>query len=80
MAILAGVPIVPVSISGAQHLMRKGDWTMQPGEVVVKFGPPIDAADYTMEQRSELLARVEALVAAGLPEDQQPLAAARTNE
>ena len=73
MAILAGVPIVPVSISGAQHLMRKGDWTMQPGEVVVKFGPPVDASKYTMERRSELLARVEALVAAGLPEDQQPL-------
>ncbi|HTP44704.1 MAG TPA: lysophospholipid acyltransferase family protein [Candidatus Acidoferrum sp.] len=73
MAIEAGVPIVPVSISGAQHLMRKGEWTMRPGEVVVRFGPAVDASQYAMERRGELLARVEELVAAGLPEDQQPV-------
>lgn len=73
MAIEAGAPIVPVSISGAQHLMRKGEWTMRPGEVVVRFGPAVDASQYTMERRAELLARVEELVAAGLPEDQQPI-------
>ena len=76
LAIEAGVPIVPVSISGAQHLMRKGEWTMRPGEIVVRFGPPVDASQYTMERRMELLARVEELVAAGLPEDQQPLSVA----
>ena len=76
LAIEAGVPIVPVSISGAQHLMRKGEWTMRPGEIVVRFGPPVDASKYTMERRMELLAGVEELVAAGLPEDQQPLAVA----
>jgi 1-acyl-sn-glycerol-3-phosphate acyltransferase len=47
LAIEAGVPIVPVSISGAQHLMRKGEWTMRPGEIVVRFGPPVDASQYT---------------------------------
>ena len=73
LAIEAGVPIVPVSISGAQHLMRKGEWTMRPGEIVVRFGPPVDASQYRMERRMELLAHVEELVAAGLPEDQQPL-------
>jgi 1-acyl-sn-glycerol-3-phosphate acyltransferase len=73
LAIEAGVPIVPVSISGAQHLMRKGEWTMRPGEIVVRFGPSVDASQYPMERRMELLARVEELVAAGLPEDQQPL-------
>ena len=75
LAIEAGVPIVPVSLSGAQHLMRKGEWTMRPGEIVVRFGLAVDASQYTMERRMELLARVEDLVAAGLPEDQQPLAA-----
>ena len=73
LAIEAGAPIVPVSISGAQHLMRKGEWTMRSGEIVVRFGPPVDASQYTMERRMELLARVEELVAAGLPDDQQPL-------
>jgi 1-acyl-sn-glycerol-3-phosphate acyltransferase len=75
LAIEAGVPIVPVSISGAQHLMRKGEWTMRPGEIVVRFGPSADASQYTMERRMQLLSRVEELVAVGLPEDQQPLPA-----
>jgi 1-acyl-sn-glycerol-3-phosphate acyltransferase len=74
-AIEAGVPIVPVSISGAQHLMRRGEWTIRPGEIVVRFGPPVDASQYAMERRTELLTRVEELVVAGLPEDQQPLSA-----
>jgi 1-acyl-sn-glycerol-3-phosphate acyltransferase len=73
-AIEAGVPIVPVSISGAQHLMRRGAWTIRPGEIVIRFGLPVDASQYTMERRTELLTRVEELVVAGLPEDQRPLA------
>lgn len=73
MAIEAGVPVVPVSIVGAHTLMRKGEWTLRPGEVIIRFGPAVDASKYTMDQRTELLARVEALVAAGLPEDQRPL-------
>jgi len=73
MAIQAGVPIVPVSIAGAQHLMRKGEWIVRPGDVTIRFGPAVDASQYTMDARAELLARVESLVAAGLPPDQQPL-------
>jgi 1-acyl-sn-glycerol-3-phosphate acyltransferase len=73
MAIHAGVPVVPVSITGAQNLMRKGDRAIHPGEVVVRFGPLVDASQYTMEHRAELLARVESIVASGLPPDQQPL-------
>ena len=42
MAIRAGVPVVPVSLAGTQRLMRKGDWTLHPGEVVVRYGPPVD--------------------------------------
>jgi 1-acyl-sn-glycerol-3-phosphate acyltransferase len=72
-AIEAGVPIVPVSIVGTQTLLKKGNWIVRPGEVVVRYGPAVDSAAYKIEQRSELLARVEALVAAGLPPNQRPL-------
>jgi 1-acyl-sn-glycerol-3-phosphate acyltransferase len=78
MAIQAGVPVVPVSISGAQNLLRKGEWTIRPGEILVRFGPPVDGSQYTMEHRSELLARVEAQVIAGLPEDQRPISTRAT--
>ena len=74
MAIRAGVCVVPISLAGTQRLMRKGDWTIHPGEVVVRFGPAIDAAKYSADQRDELRKRVQDLVAAGLPEDQKPSA------
>jgi 1-acyl-sn-glycerol-3-phosphate acyltransferase len=74
MAMQAGAPVVPVSIVGAQNLMQKGKWTLRPGEVTIRFGPAVDASEFTLERRGELLARVESLVAAGLPPEQQPAA------
>jgi 1-acyl-sn-glycerol-3-phosphate acyltransferase len=73
MALRAGVPVVPVSLAGTQHLMRKGDWRIYPGEVTVRFGPAVNAAGYAMEQRDELRRIVQSIVAAGLPEDQRPV-------
>jgi 1-acyl-sn-glycerol-3-phosphate acyltransferase len=73
MAIRAGVPVVPVSLAGTQRLMRKGDWTLHPGEVIVRYGPPVDASEYSPDQREGLRQRVQDLVAAGLPEDQKPV-------
>jgi 1-acyl-sn-glycerol-3-phosphate acyltransferase len=73
MAIQAGVPIVPVSLIGTQKLMRKGDWTAHPGDVIVRFSSPVDPTQYSIAHRSELRAHVHAIVAAGLPAEQQPL-------
>jgi 1-acyl-sn-glycerol-3-phosphate acyltransferase len=71
-AIEAAAPIVPVSIAGTQNVLPKNDWKLHPGEVTVRFGPPIDAAAYTPDSRTDLLNRVHAAVAANLPTDQQP--------
>ena len=59
MAIEAGVPIVPVACSGAHHIMKKNSLIIRPGKVTVRFGKPIDASRYTVEQRDDL-ARVRA--------------------
>lgn len=80
MAIAAGVPIVPVSIVGAQKLLQKGSWKIRGGEAVIRFGPPVYAAGYGSDRRNELLARVESLIAAGLPEDQTRLGGVRDEE
>jgi len=72
MAIQSRVPVVPISLIGTSRLMRKGEWFIRPGEVTVRFGPSVDAAEYGMEQRDSLRQRVRALVAEGLPEDQRP--------
>ncbi len=52
MAVRAKVPVVPVSIVGAQDLMRPGEWAVRPGEVTIRFGPAVDASAYTLEQRA----------------------------
>lgn len=73
MAIKAGVPIVPMVCSGAQHVMRKRSLVIHPGEIVVEFLEPIDASRYSLEQRDELNERVRKAMAAGLPPDQRPV-------
>lgn len=75
MAVGAGVPIVPVSIVGAQKIMQKGSWRVSGGDIIVRFGQPVDGAEYTVETRDALRDKIEALIAAGLPEEQQPSAA-----
>lgn len=73
MAIHAGAPIVPVAIAGTPRIMPKGDWRLHPGEVTIRFCQPFDASQYAIEQRSELIDRVQAEVAEALPPDQKPL-------
>src|SRR3989442_11782057 len=75
MAIKAGVPIVPMACSGAHRVMEKRSLVIHPGEILVEFLPPIDASQYTFEQRDELNEQLYAAMAAGLPEDQRPLPA-----
>jgi hypothetical protein len=41
--------------------------------MTVRFGPAVDASEYSQDQRDELRKRVHALVAAGLPEEQRPI-------
>jgi 1-acyl-sn-glycerol-3-phosphate acyltransferase len=73
MAIRAGVPVVPISAAGAQKVMRKGRLTIHPGVITVRFHPAVDAAKYSLETKEELLERVHAAIASGLPPEQQPL-------
>jgi 1-acyl-sn-glycerol-3-phosphate acyltransferase len=73
MAIEAGALIVPVSVGGTHRLLPKGTAIVRSGQATIQFGPAMDASLYQMDRRGELLDRVEALVAAGLPSDQQPL-------
>lgn len=73
LAIKAGVPIVPVLCTGAQRVMAKRSMVIRPGEIVVEFLRPIDAAKYTWEEREVLRRRVHDVMAAALPADQQPI-------
>jgi 1-acyl-sn-glycerol-3-phosphate acyltransferase len=72
MAIKAGVPIVPVACSGAHRIMEKRSLVIHPGEILVEFLEPIDAAAYSFDNRELLNDRVHDALAAGLPADQRP--------
>lgn len=73
MAIKAGVPIVPVACSGAHRIMQKRSLRITPGEILVEFLDPINAADYTVDQRDALNQRLHNELAAGLPVNQRPV-------
>lgn len=66
MAIRAGVPVVPVSILGSRERMPKGRLSVVPGEILLRFGAPIDSRRYAVDERGELLDRVRAAVAEGM--------------
>jgi 1-acyl-sn-glycerol-3-phosphate acyltransferase len=73
MAIKAGVPIVPIACSGAHRVMEKRKLNIKPGEILVEFLAPIDASQYSFEERDALTSRLHDELAAGLPPDQRPL-------
>ncbi len=73
LAIETGAPVVPVSVIGTQHVMPRGALLVRAGEVRIRVHPPIDPAGYTLQHREQLMERVHAVVASGLPADQLPL-------
>jgi 1-acyl-sn-glycerol-3-phosphate acyltransferase len=72
MAIKAGAPIVPMVCSGAHRIMEKHSLKIHPGEMVVEFLEPIDASQYSFEDRDVLNQKVHDAMAAALPPDQRP--------
>jgi 1-acyl-sn-glycerol-3-phosphate acyltransferase len=57
--------IVPIAISGTQHMMRKGSFEVHPGVARIEFLKPIEPMDYAT--REELTAAVRVAIDAALP-------------
>jgi 1-acyl-sn-glycerol-3-phosphate acyltransferase len=64
----AGLPIVPVSIAGSGHVMRKGHLTVCPGTVTVTVHPPVDTRFLTREAVRQLADDVRESVRAAVDE------------
>jgi len=62
MALKGGAPVVPVAIKGAREAMRKGSPWIRPVTVRVAFGPPVETAGLTLDDRDKLIAKVRAEV------------------
>ena len=70
LAIDAGVPIVPVAVTGARECMPRGSFIMRAGHVHITVFEPIPTAGLTEENRQELIDRVRGTIARGLGQDE----------
>jgi 1-acyl-sn-glycerol-3-phosphate acyltransferase len=71
LALESGVPILPVTISGAFDLMPKGKFRVHKGEISVKFHPAIPIEGYTEDGMSELMEQVRIQISSSLTEDEK---------
>ena len=63
-AIDAGLPVVPLSIGGSRHVMKKGELTVRPGDVEVTVHPPVPTTGVAREEVIAFAARVRDIVRA----------------
>ncbi|MGQ9689199.1 MAG: lysophospholipid acyltransferase family protein [Desulfobaccales bacterium] len=63
MALKAGKPIVPVSISGTMAIQPRGSLFIRPGPVKVVISPPIDPQAFQGRPKEELMAAVHRAIA-----------------
>ncbi len=72
LAIQAGVPVIPLTVTGSREVLPKGSLRIRPGTITVRVGKPIDPRSFSVEEKERLMARVrsvmeEALEAAARP-------------
>ncbi len=62
MAIKAGVPIVPVAITGGRAAMQRGSTIVRPVVASVRIGAPIETAGRTLADRDQIIDEVRAAI------------------
>ncbi|HEY7215455.1 MAG TPA: lysophospholipid acyltransferase family protein [Thermoanaerobaculia bacterium] len=70
-AVEAGVPVVPIAIEGARHVLPRSGLRVRPGVIRIRFGEPISTAGLTRDDRAELAGRVQREVEMMLQEVQR---------
>jgi 1-acyl-sn-glycerol-3-phosphate acyltransferase len=71
-AIKAGVPLVPVSLSGMTQILPVGSVIVRGGRVRMRVGDPIPAADLTLRDRCALTERLYSAVCELLDWERHP--------
>jgi 1-acyl-sn-glycerol-3-phosphate acyltransferase len=64
LALKSGLPIVPVGIRGTRAIRSRGGLRIHPGCAAVSYGAPIQAADFGLRRKRELIDEVRRQVAA----------------
>jgi len=71
-ALKAGAPIVPVSVSGSLAVLPKGSIRIRPGSITVRYGAEIPVSAETLDTKERLIDRVRTAVAQGLAAPPRP--------
>ena len=58
LALQAGVPIVPVAVSGSRRITPRSSLRVESGRMLVRYGEPIPTKDLTLDDRNALKQRV----------------------
>jgi 1-acyl-sn-glycerol-3-phosphate acyltransferase len=77
LAMQAGLPIVPISVIGSRHVMKKGELTTKPGRVTLIVHDPIATAandEPSVQQVRELADRVRGIIRPGVEAEAAGLA------
>lgn len=61
LAIKAGVPIVPISITGTHPMMPKGSFTFRKTRVRIKIGDPVVTEGYELERKEDIMSVVRSI-------------------
>ena len=77
LALEAGLAIVPLSVSGTRHVMKKGRLMTRPGHVRLRVHDPVITSRIespTADDARDLAARIEDIVRAGIDESHSTVA------
>jgi 1-acyl-sn-glycerol-3-phosphate acyltransferase len=72
MALKAGAPIVPISVSGSNKIMPKGKFVIRPGRVRITFHEPLLTEGLAIEDRQGIIDRARQAILAGLEREEWP--------
>jgi 1-acyl-sn-glycerol-3-phosphate acyltransferase len=75
MAIKAGAPIVPISISGSGRVMPKGKFEIHPGVVRITVHDAVPTEGCLPDDRDRIMELVRQAISSGLSEDELPVPA-----
>jgi len=62
LAIRSGVPIVPISIIGANEIMPKRTLKVRPGRITMIIDRPVEVTGYTLDTRGELIEKIRDII------------------
>jgi len=73
MALMGGVPIVPISIINSRNIQPPGEYAIRPGLIEVIFHDPIPTQDMSLEDRDKLAEMTRRAISSGLAEQDSAL-------